>query len=66
VKERKCTKCHDPHQSPNQFMLLNEGSWIIPKVLRCTVDIFSQILYDRTVDVGKTSKTQRSGFGVKK
>jgi len=30
------------------------------------VDIFSQILYDRNVDVGKTSKTQRSGFGVKK
>jgi len=53
VKERKCTECHDPHQSPNQFMLRDEGSWIIPKLSRCTVDIFSQILYYKTEDVGK-------------
>ena len=53
VKERKCTKCHDPHQSPNQFMLLSEGSWMIPKVWRCTLDILNRILYDKTVDCGK-------------
>jgi predicted CXXCH cytochrome family protein len=26
VKERKCTECHDPHQSPNEFMLRGEGA----------------------------------------
>ena len=26
---------------------------IIPKVSRCTVDMLSQILYDKTEDVGK-------------
>jgi hypothetical protein len=26
---------------------------MIPKVSRCTVDILSQILYDKTQDVGK-------------
>jgi len=25
---------------------------MVPEVSRCTVDIFSQILYDKTVDVG--------------
>jgi hypothetical protein len=28
---------------------------IVLKRSRCTVDILSQILYDKTVDVGKTS-----------
>jgi len=27
--------------------------WTIPKVSRCIVDILSQILYDKTQDVGK-------------
>ena len=30
-------------------------SRIIPEVSRCTLDTLSQILYDKTVDVGKTS-----------
>ena len=28
---------------------------MIPKLSRCTVDMLSQILYDKTQDVGKTS-----------
>jgi len=28
---------------------------MIPNVLRCTVDMLSQILSDKTEDVGKTS-----------
>jgi predicted transcriptional regulator len=40
---------------------MNLQSCIVLKIPRCTVDMLSQILYDKTVDVGKTSSVLNIG-----
>jgi len=56
--DRWCSECHFYQ---NEF---DDGQYCLDisslgdhfARLRCTVDIFSQILYDKTVDVGKTCR----------
>jgi hypothetical protein len=44
---------------------INRNSGMVPKVLRCTVDILNEILYDKTVDCGKKYELPYQPYLVK-